>query len=222
MPRKRYLSTTAGLDKELAKVSPLAACVFLLAVPHADGFGRLPGDAEEFIFTVAPARRLSETEAEAVIQELLKRRLLLAWQFNGKRVLAFKEKPWIVCQGHALHKNSRPEQPEPPAEIEGVLRVGFSLLAKRQQYGMRALFDREEDEDDGTAAPSSNNPSDLSDFQSNASPRTKAKEVTEAQRATAITQIRDARNRGNWESLPAGTQKKLLRDAGVTRAEEVE
>jgi len=221
MPRKRYLSTTAGSDRALAKVSPLAAHVFLLAIPHADGFGRLPGDVLEFIDTVAPARRLSEAEAEAIVAELVSKRLLIAWQFMDKKVLAFKEKAWIVCQGRALHKNSRPEQPEPPAEIEGVLRVGFSLLAKRQQYGVRALLDREDDEEPGEAAPSSNN-HNSHNGQSTAGPKTKAREVTEAQRATAKTQIRDARNRGTWEGLAAFTKKKLLREAGVTTVEEVE
>jgi len=215
MPRKRYLSTTAGIDRALAKVSPLAAHIFLLALPHADGFGRLPGDVMEFIDTVAPARRLSEKEAEAVVAELVSGHLLIAWQFMDKKVLAFKEKAWIVCQGRALNKNSRPEQPEPPEGLEEVLRVGFSLLEKRQQYGVRALDDK--DNEDAEDANSSANHDG-----NKGSPKSKVKEVTEEQRATALAQIRDAKKRDGWDSLPNFTQKKLLREAGVQSAEEIE
>lgn len=214
MPRKRYLSTTAGTDKELSKVSPLAAAAFLLAIPHADGFGRLTGDPDEFGFTVLPAFRLSEEQAEKIINELVAKKLLIAWQFNEKRVLAFKEKSWITGQGRALNQGSRPEHPEPPAHIDNVLRVGFSLTAMRNKYGLKALRDTDGNE----------NPQEDRHFAQTTPSVRKAGGPggpTAAQKKAAATIIRKAVAAGTWETLSAMQRQIYLDQAGLASPEEL-
>lgn len=136
MARRRYVTTEAGKDKRLSAVSERAAMCYLLSIPHADCCGRMPGDPFEYGCTVAPGRRYTEEEIAAVIAELLGCHLYVGYEGEGISVLTFPAKAFLEHQSRALNEASRPEQPEPPEEMQGVLRVGYDLTEEARKCGV--------------------------------------------------------------------------------------
>jgi hypothetical protein len=135
MPRRRYITTEAGSDKRLSSVSERASNCYLLSIPHGDHCGRLPGDPFEYVCTVASGRRYSDEDAQHIVGELTGAGLYIPYESpNGALVLAFPAKAWLEHQGRALNYASRPEHPEPPDGIDGVLRAGYKIAQERKRY----------------------------------------------------------------------------------------
>ena len=135
MPRRRYITTEAGSDKRLSSVSERASNCYLLSVPHGDHCGRLPGDPFEYVCTVVSGRRYSDDDGQQIVAELTTAGLYIPYQsLNGSPVLCFPAKAWLEHQGRALNADSRPEHPEPPEGIEGILRAGYDIAGERERY----------------------------------------------------------------------------------------
>ena len=136
MPRRRYLSTEAGRDRRLSAVSERAAVCYLLSIPHADCCGRLPGDPFEYACEVAPGRHYGEEDAEQILSELVSCGLYLSYSVGAERILAFPARAFLIHQGRALTEGSRPEHPEPPPDVKGLLRAGYMLSEEYGRYGL--------------------------------------------------------------------------------------
>ncbi|HMS55132.1 MAG TPA: hypothetical protein PKA27_06990 [Fimbriimonadaceae bacterium] len=82
------LHAKASRSEDLARLSNLAALVFLLALTHADDYGRLSADPVHWALNVAPGR-ITVTSAKRIIKEIASE-LGEVYEVGGKKFLQFK------------------------------------------------------------------------------------------------------------------------------------
>jgi hypothetical protein len=103
MSRSRSISTDISTDERLGPVgeeNPLAVLLYTLAIPHADDWGRLKGDATAFRYEVAPFLLKTGKEIDAALDALAEAGLWRRYEVDGRKYIAFPRETWFKHQSY--------------------------------------------------------------------------------------------------------------------------
>lgn len=104
MARSRSISTDISRDKVvatlIAKHGPLAGMLYTWAIPHADDWGRLPGDASEFALLVCPALFGQIDAIEDALEQVADAGLWRRYTVGSQTVIAFPRDAWFRRQNY--------------------------------------------------------------------------------------------------------------------------
>ena len=103
MSRKRDLSSDISHDERIAELSEsehgyLAVALYMMAIPQADDWGRLPGSPREFKMLVCPGFDTPKHEIDAVLSEIAAIGLWERYEVDGKKYIAFPPDAWFKRQ----------------------------------------------------------------------------------------------------------------------------
>ena len=124
MSRRRNLSTDISTDPKLAELAesgPLPLLLYTWAIPHADDWGRLTGDARQFRLTVCPALDAAAQEVEAALEQIAAAGLWDRYQMDGRWYIAFPPEAWYRHQSYipaSKRQADKSQFPPPPAEAQ--------------------------------------------------------------------------------------------------------
>ena len=122
MAQRRMISKSLGYSRKFhavnakcGKLGDFAQALFPLIVVHADGFGRLDGDAFTIKHMVFPVSQHSEVDFEIALQAMHEIGLIYLYELGGDRYIQVvnfdREQP-------GLNKRTSSTYPDPP-EIPG-------------------------------------------------------------------------------------------------------
>ncbi len=123
MSRYREISTQISHDKQLirltAKYGPLPMLLYMTAIPHADDWGRIKGDAVEFVSEVLPVMLAQVDAVEEALQQIADAGLWQIYTAGASTYIAFPRDAWFKHQNYInsekrLHDGSK--YPAPPGE----------------------------------------------------------------------------------------------------------
>ena len=105
MSRKRDLSSDISHDERIAELSEsehgyLAVALYMMAIPQADDWGRLPGSPREFKMLVCPGFDTPKQEIDAVLSEIAALGLWERYEVGGKSFIAFPPDAWFKRQSY--------------------------------------------------------------------------------------------------------------------------
>lgn len=121
MSRRRSISTDVSTDPKLAEVAesgPLPLLLYTWAIPHADDWGRLAGDARQFRLTVCPALEATAQEIDQALDQVAAAGLWERYESDGKQCIAFPSDAWYRHQNYipaTKRQNDRSQFPPPPS-----------------------------------------------------------------------------------------------------------
>jgi len=101
MSRKRDLSSDISHDERIAELSEhsyLAVALYMMSIPQADDWGRLPGSPREFKMLVCPGFDATKQEIDAALSEIAALGLWERYEVNGKKCIAFPPEVWFRRQ----------------------------------------------------------------------------------------------------------------------------
>ncbi len=108
------ISKSISVSTQVNDLSDGAALLFTWTIPHADDFGRMPGDARVVKALVVPMReQYSVGLIESYLQEMANECLIIRYEHEGKQYISFPK--WEQHQGN-LHKRTVSIYPEPPCD----------------------------------------------------------------------------------------------------------
>ena len=119
MSRKRSISSSIGsnpLMEDLAAHGALPCLLYTWAIPHADDWGRLSGDARQFRLTVCPALQISAAEVDEALTLIAEVGLWQRYQVGDQQVISFPPDAWFRWQsyiGAEKRSNDRSRWPAP-------------------------------------------------------------------------------------------------------------
>lgn len=122
MARKRYLSSDTSTDPriaDLAQFGVLPALLYTWAIPHADDWGRLTGDARQFRMLVCPALDVTAAEVDEALDQIADVGLWERYEAGGRKVIAFPKEAWFRHQSYiakAKREEDRSQFPPPPSQ----------------------------------------------------------------------------------------------------------
>lgn len=122
MSRKRHLSSDTSTDPriaDLAQFGVLPALLYTWAIPHADDWGRLTGDARQFRMLVCPALDVTAQQVDEALEQIAGVGLWERYEAGGRKVIAFPKEAWFRHQSYiakAKREEDRSQFPPPPSE----------------------------------------------------------------------------------------------------------
>lgn len=154
MARKRSISSDISTDPKLAQLAGygvLPLLIYTWGIPHADDWGRLPGDPVQFKLMVCPAFPASYEQIEEAIKQVAEVGL---WQFyivDGKKYIAYPREAWFKHQSYIntskRDDDSKSAYPAPPDWYEDKKqheKPKGEEIAKQHQETPRNSNDRQE------------------------------------------------------------------------------
>ncbi len=120
MSRHRYISTDISTDTNiaaLAEMNPVSCLLYTWAIPHADDWGRMSGDARQFRLTVCPALDMTNKEVDGIIDQIASVGLWERYEIDGKQYIAFPQSSWWRHQNYisqAKRDDDKSQIPPPP------------------------------------------------------------------------------------------------------------
>jgi len=103
MSRKREVSTDVSQDARIADLSIFghnAVAMYLMAIPQADDWGRLPGNPREFKMLVCPGFDETTAQIQAVLEKIAELGLWDRYEVDGKQYIAFPPQTWFKRQSY--------------------------------------------------------------------------------------------------------------------------
>ncbi len=105
MSRKRDLSSDISHDARIAELSEcenghLAVALYMMAIPQADDWGRLPGNPRELKMLVCPGFDTPKQQIDAAISDIARLGLWDRYEVNGKCYVAFPPESWFKRQSY--------------------------------------------------------------------------------------------------------------------------
>ena len=98
MSRRRYVSTDISTDVAVAALAsehgPLPALLYTWAIPHADDWGRLTGDATQFHLTVCPGVAVTTAQVGEALDQVAAAGLWERYEAGGRKCIAFPREAW--------------------------------------------------------------------------------------------------------------------------------
>jgi hypothetical protein len=123
MPRRRAISTEISTDARVATLAanagPLAVLLYTWAIPHADDWGRLTGDAVQFRLQVCPGLDVTVKQVDEALDAIAAAGLWHRYEVGGVKVIAFPPAAWYRHQSYipqSRRQEDRSRFPAPPAE----------------------------------------------------------------------------------------------------------
>ena len=110
MSRKRSISTDMSTDPKLAELAEhghLPLLLYTWAIPHADDYGRMTGDARQFKLLVCPALNVSKNEVFEALQQIADVGLWHLSEVDGRWIIAFPEDSWYKHQPDLVQRHRR-------------------------------------------------------------------------------------------------------------------
>lgn len=116
MARGRMVSTTIGTDKRLNGLSMESHFLFLMTVPHLDRDGLVLGDAPVLASIAIPRRPELHAQVDALIQEWIDCKVVVAFDSDDGRVLYF---PGFMKNQPGMRHDREPASnlPVPPGYV---------------------------------------------------------------------------------------------------------
>jgi hypothetical protein len=102
---------------ELAEYGMLPLIVYTWAIPHADDWGRLTGDARQFKLLICPALDVTAKDIDAALDQIAACGLWERYEAGGKKCIAFPYAAWIKHQSYinaAKRGEDKSQYPAPP------------------------------------------------------------------------------------------------------------
>ena len=122
MSRSRSISTEISSDERLGPLgeeNPLAVMLYALAIPHADDWGRLKGDATAFRYEVAPFLLIPASQIDTLLEKIAEAGLWTRYEVGGRKYIAFPRDAWFKHQSY-INAEKRTydgsKLPSPPGE----------------------------------------------------------------------------------------------------------
>jgi hypothetical protein len=105
MSRKRDLSSDISHDARIAELSEsknghLAIVLYMMAIPQADDWGRLPGNPREFKMLICPGFDTPKQQIDAAMSEIARLGLWDRYEVDGKSYVAFPPEAWFKRQSY--------------------------------------------------------------------------------------------------------------------------
>ena len=103
MSRKREISTDISQDARIADLSAFghnAVAIYLMAIPQADDWGRLPGNPREFRMLVCPGFDETIADVDAVLSRIAELGLWDRYEVDGRQYIAFPPQTWFKRQSY--------------------------------------------------------------------------------------------------------------------------
>lgn len=101
MSRRRYLTSDISTDPRIADLSgygALPVALYLMAITHADDWGRLTGDARQFKLLVCPGFDVTAREIDEALSQIAEVGLWLRYSVEGRAYIAFPPASWFRYQ----------------------------------------------------------------------------------------------------------------------------
>ena len=127
MARRRYISTEISTDADVAALAAhggtLPVLLYTWAIPHADDWGRLTGDAVQFRLSVCPGLDVTVAQVDAALDQIAAAGLWQRYTSGGKRCIAFPREAFNRHQSY-IPKEKREQEGQggsafpPPEESE--------------------------------------------------------------------------------------------------------
>lgn len=118
MSRRRGISTEISTDPriaDLAQHGPLPLLLYTWAIPHADDWGRLTGDARQFKLAVCPALDTNAREIDDALDQVASVGLWQRYEVDGRKYIAFPTEAWYKHQSYiSKQKRQRDGSSFPP------------------------------------------------------------------------------------------------------------
>lgn len=103
MSRNRDISSDISMDGRVADISAfgfLAVTLYMMAIPQADDWGRLTGDARQFKMLVCPGFDVTVAQVNETLAQIASAGLMLRYEAEGKKVIAFPAEAWFKRQSY--------------------------------------------------------------------------------------------------------------------------
>lgn len=147
MARSREISTDISRDKQVAALvlqcGPLAGLLYSWAIPHADDWGRLPGDAEEFALMVCPVLFGQVEAIEVALRQIAEIGLWRRYMVGDQIVIAFPRGAWFRRQNYINAEKREYDGSKFPAPPDEVWKVWETRPTNPRNRGGRARIDVE-------------------------------------------------------------------------------
>jgi hypothetical protein len=127
MSRARSLSTDISVDPrvaELAEYGPLALLLYTWAIPHADDWGRLTGDARQFKLLVCPALDITAKDVDTALEQIAASGLWTRYEADGRMCIAFPIATWWKRQTYISRDKRQKDRSKYPAPPDFTLPTG--------------------------------------------------------------------------------------------------
>jgi hypothetical protein len=101
MSRRRYLTSDISTDPRIADLSSYGAlpvALYLMAITHADDWGRLTGDARQFKLLVCPGFDVTARDIDEALGQIAEVGLWLRYSVEGRAYIAFPPASWFRYQ----------------------------------------------------------------------------------------------------------------------------
>lgn len=136
MAKRRMIHTKISRSLQVNQLSDFAKLVFTWTIPHLDDFGKIDGDPQILKATIMPLRDSSYVEkVEVAIQEMIKADLIIRYEVDAKKIIAFPK--FDLHQSGGLGNRTESDYPDPLEEnyrkLLEISRNYADLLAKRKQ-----------------------------------------------------------------------------------------
>ena len=125
MARRRSISTDISTDPKLAGLAehgPLPMLLYTWAIPHADDWGRLPGDALQFKLLICPALTVTVAEIDAALDLVSASGLWQRYAVEGSTFIAFPSGCWFKHQSYIPQNKRDNDKSQYPPQITAVPR----------------------------------------------------------------------------------------------------
>ena len=121
MANRRMINKSISISLQVNRLSDFAKLLFTWMIPHADDFGRLPGEPEVIKALVVPMMKQGIKDIEKAVNEIMKENLILWYRLNDEKVIQI-----IKFEDHQSGLNKRTSSKFPDPDEEGIEFLGIS------------------------------------------------------------------------------------------------
>lgn len=118
MARYRSIHSDISVDGAVSSLfehGPWAVLLYTWAIPQADDFGRLTGDARQFKLSVCPGADITTADVEAALQQITDAGLWERYEVAGKKYIAFPFQTWVKHQSYIPRRKFTADTSKIPA-----------------------------------------------------------------------------------------------------------